>query len=83
MAKPRVRLKIGNIRKLLKSIPVQSEVARKAHLMAQDAGQGFEYVVKPHRYTARAFVQTDLTDDTGRRRQAEEHVLQRVVGRRR
>lgn len=80
MAKPRVNLKITGVRKVLKSHGVQSAVARRAKRMADAAGDGFEYVVKPHRYTARAFVQTDLDSNKGRERQATEHVLQRVVG---
>lgn len=76
----RVKLKIKGVRDLLKSRPVQSEVARRAHRMAADAGEGFEAVVKRHRYTSRAFVQTDKDNPRGRERQAEEHVLQRVLG---
>ena len=76
----RVKLKIKGVRDLLKSRPVQSEVARRAHRMAADAGEGFESVVKPHRYTSRAFVQTDMGNEVGRQRQASEHVLQRVLG---
>ena len=73
-----VKLKLGGIKKVLRSHPVQSEVARLAKRMSDAAGEGFEYVVKPHRYTARAFVQTK--DAAGARRQAKEHVLERVVG---
>src|SRR5690606_33120383 len=59
-------------------ISVQSEIARRAHRMAASAGAGFEAVVKPHKYTARAFVQT--RDQVGRVRQATEAVLQRTLG---
>lgn len=76
----RVKLKIKGIREVLRSRPVQSEVARLAHRMARDAGEGFEAVVKPHRYTSRAFVQTDMDNPVGGERQAREHVLQRVLG---
>lgn len=74
----RVKLKIKGIRELLRSNPVQSEIARRAKSMAKAAGPGIEAVVKPHKYTARAFVQT--VDDVGRIRQAEEAVLQRALG---
>lgn len=80
MADVTVKLKIGGIRALLKSRPVQSDLAARAARMAREAGEGFESVVKPHRYTSRAFVQTDMENDVGRRRQASEHVLQRVLG---
>lgn len=75
-----VRLKLRGIRAVLKSAPVQAEVARRARRMAAEAGEGFEAVVKPHRHTSRAFVQTDAENPRGRQRQATEHVLQRVIG---
>lgn len=87
MANPKVTLKIKGIRQVLKSQGVTSKVARTAKAMADEAGEGFSYVVKPHKYTARAFVQIDPSSDEsfrkGRERQSREHVLQRVVGRKR
>lgn len=82
MAKPRVKLKIKGIRKLMRSAPVADKVESVARGMADDAGEGFEYEMSPYKYTARAFIQTDVDNPVGRMRQAEEHVLQRVVGRR-
>jgi hypothetical protein len=77
MAAVKVKLSIKGIRATLKSAPVQSELARRARRIAAAAGEGFEMVVKPHRYTARAFVQTDTEE--GRKRQAEEAVLERSL----
>lgn len=77
MANVTVKLKIRGVREVLKSGPVQSEIARRAKRIADAAGEGFSMVVKPHRYTARAFVQTD--DDEGRKRQAEGAVLERAL----
>lgn len=73
----RVKLKIRGVRALLRSSEVQSDVAQRATRAARAAGPGFEAVVKPHKYTARAFVQT--ADDEGRKREAEEKVLNRVL----
>ena len=77
MADVRVKLKIRGIREVLRSAPVQAEVARRARRMAQAAGSGFESIVKPHKYTARAFVQT--ASQEGRRREANEKVLTRAL----
>lgn len=74
----RVKLRISGVREVLRSAPVQSEVARRAARIAAAAGDGFEMVVKPHKYTSRAFVQTDSA--AGAKRQAEEAVLQRAMG---
>lgn len=78
MADVRVKLKISGVRAVLTSAPVQSEVARRAARIAAAAGEGFEMVVKPHKYTSRAFVQT--VDEAGDKRQAEEAVLERALG---
>ena len=77
MADVKVALKIKGINTLMKSAPVQSEVARRAQRIAAEAGEGFEVIVKPARYTARAYVRT--ADATGRRRQAESAVLERSL----
>lgn len=77
MADVKVKLKIRGVREVLKSNPVQSDLARRAKRIADAAGAGFQMVVKPHRYTARAFVQTDT--DEGRKRQAEGAVLERSL----
>lgn len=77
MAVVRVKLKIRGVSETLRSSGVQAEVARRAKRIADAAGEGFEMVVKPHRYTARAFVRTVGVE--GARRQAEEAVLERSL----
>ena len=81
MGKVKVKHNIQGIRKLMRSAPVAAEVERVAKRMADQAGPGFEHEMVPYKYTARAFVQTDASDSVGRERQAAEHVLQQVVGR--
>lgn len=71
-----VKLKIKGIRALLKTVG-QAEVARRAKRGAAAAGEGFEAVIKPHKHTGRAFVQT--ADETGRKREANEKVLVRAL----
>lgn len=75
-----VKLKLKGLNALMTSAPVQSEVARRAQKMATQAGDGFKAVIHPHKFTARAFVQTDTASDVGARRQAEEHVLEKLLG---
>jgi len=78
MADIRVKLKISGVRQVLKSPGVVSEVVRRARRIQEAAGEGFEMVVKPHRYTARAFVQTGDADAA--KREAEQKVLTRALG---
>lgn len=78
MARVRVKHKIGGIRALLRSQPVQARVAREAKRMADAAGEGFEWNVTPRDKYSRAQVRTANAD--ARRRQAKDHVLERVVG---
>lgn len=73
-----VKLNIKGIRSILKGPGATAEVARLAHRGAQQAGDGFGSVVKPGKYTARAFIQTE--DAAGAKRQSDEAVLERVVG---
>lgn len=77
MSDVRVVLKMRGIRALLRSNAVQSNLAARAVRAARAAGPGFEAVVKPHKYTARVFVQT--ADAEGRKREAEEKVLTRSL----
>lgn len=77
MADVKVKLKQKGIRETLKSSPVQADLARRAKRIADAAGEGFEMVVKPHKYTSRAFVQTDTEE--ARKRQAEDAVLERSL----
>lgn len=77
MSDVRVKLKIGGIRKILRGPEATAEIARRVKRGAAAAGPGFEGVIKPHRFTARGFVQT--ADETGRKREAEEKVLLRAL----
>lgn len=78
MADVTVRLKLAGIRKVLKGSEATAEVARIAARGARDAGEGFGFVVKPGRYTARAFIQTEGVE--GAKRQSNDAVLERVMG---
>lgn len=78
MAAPRVTLKLPGIKKVLKSAPVQAEVDRVGRSKARSAGPGFEYAPAPAANTSRGYVRT--ADARGRRRQATEHVIERIVG---
>lgn len=76
----KVKLKLPGINKVMKSAPVKELVELTAYHMFEAAGDGFNALIVPHKWTPRAYIQTD--DEVGRRRQAEEHVLERVVTRR-
>jgi hypothetical protein len=77
MANVRVKLSIRGVRDVLKSSAVSSELARRAGRIRNAAGEGFSMVVKPHRYTARAFVQSDTA--AADKREAESKVLTRAL----
>lgn len=77
MADVKVRLKIGGVRGLLRGSEATAEVARRVKRGAAAAGSGFEGVVKPHKYTARGYVQT--ADAEGRKREADQKVLLRAL----
>lgn len=77
MADVRVVLKMRGLNELMRSAPVQSMLDQRGRRMAAEAGDGFAYVSRPHRWTARGFVQTNSAE--GARRQANEAVLERVV----
>lgn len=77
MADVTVKLKMSGIRQLLKGPEVSAEVARRVKRGGAAAGSGFEAVVKPHKYTARGFVQT--ADEAGRKREADDKVLLRAL----
>lgn len=76
MAKPKVTLKIGGIRKVLRE--AQPEVDSVARRKAAVAGSAVRVVSKPHRYTARTYIETDGIE--GAIAQAKDHVLERVIG---
>lgn len=77
MAKVTVRLNLPGINRLMREQKVQAQLDEIGQDMASDAGEGFEYVAKPHRYTARGYVQVSSGD--GARRQARDAVLERVM----
>lgn len=79
MARIPVRLNLPGINQVLRA--AQSKLDEIGEGMAADAGDGFEYVPSPHRYTARGYVQVDSVE--GARRQARDAVLERVMGSRR
>lgn len=67
----RVKLKLKGLNQLMTSAPVQSLVNEKAAKVSAAAGPKYRMVVRPHRYTARAFVEpvegANITDDDQRR----------------
>jgi hypothetical protein len=74
----KVTLNLPGINRLMKSAGVRALVKREAQRMAAAAGDGFEAVVdNSHPWVSRAYVQT--ADAEGKRRQADEKVLERVV----
>lgn len=57
MAKAVVTLNLKGINELMTQRRVQAEVLRRARSIQQAAGENFEVASKPHKWTARAFVQ--------------------------
>lgn len=81
MAQVTVKLVLRGVNETMRQHRVQAHVDRVGRAMAADAGEGFEYVARPHRWTARGYVQ--IASGVGARRQAREAVLERVMSRRR
>ena len=77
----RISLNLAGLNALMRSEPVQAEVDRRGRAMARDAGENFEYEASPHKWVARGFVQPK--NDAGRREEAREKRLNRVLGARR
>lgn len=73
----RVKLNLRGLNQIMTSPGARKVVRDNTERMADSAGEGFEAVQRPHRWTARGYVQT--VDHEGRRRQANERVLERVV----
>lgn len=67
----RVVLRLKGLNQLMTSAPVQAEVNKRAARVAAAAGPKYRMVVRPHRWTARAFVEpvdgARVTDDDQRR----------------
>lgn len=78
MTKPTVKLNLRGLNALMTSAPVTAVVAREARRMAQQAGPDFEADIVPHKWTARAFVRPANAE--GRKQQADNAVLERVMG---
>lgn len=80
MARAKVTYNLPGINKVMRSDGVARVVRAKAREMAAAAGEGFEAVERPqpHPWTARAYVQ--VADEVGARREADEKVLNRVLG---
>lgn len=73
-----VELNLRGLNRLMASNSVQAEVDRVGQSMAANAGRGFEYRSRRHKWTARGFVGT--ADAEGAKRQSDEAVLERVLG---
>lgn len=73
MAVTKVKLKLKGVNELMRSEPVQSELDRVGRRMAAAAGDGVEYQPRPHKWTARGYVQTRTA--SARRREAEDKTL--------
>lgn len=78
MANVRVVLKLRGLNQLMRSEPVQRVVNERAKRIAAAAGEDFEAVPKPHKWTARAYVQAK--NARGMRAEARDKVLTRAVG---
>lgn len=77
MANAKVKLNIRGLNKIMTGPEVTAQVARRTKRMAAAAGEGFEAVMIPHKYTARGYVRT--ADAEGAIRQAREKVLERSL----
>lgn len=77
MANVRVKLNLRGIDEVLKSRGVTAEVARRAWRIKQRAGDHFEMVVIPHKWTSRAYVQS--ADEEGAKLEARDKTLTRAL----
>ena len=75
MAKPVVKLNLQGINAVLRE--AQPFLDEQGEAIAARAGEGFEYVAKPHRWTARGYVRA--TGRAGMKREARDKVLSRAV----
>lgn len=73
----RVKLNLRGVNTLMTSAPVQSMVAQRAARIARAAGPNFEYVVNPHKYTARAYVRPANAE--GAKEEARDKTLTRAI----
>lgn len=75
--KAQIKLKIDGVSAVLRD--AQSVVDRVGSDAAAELGDGYEYVAKPHAYTARGFIQTASRE--GQITEAREKRLHRILGR--
>ena len=73
-----VKLKLLGLNVLMRSEQAQRVVDQHGQRIARAAGENFEYVRSPHKWTARGFVQAK--NARGRRQEAREKRLTRAVG---
>lgn len=77
MSDVRVKLSLRGLNQLMTSALVQAVVDRVGERMASAAGEGFTYTARPHKYTARGYVEAKTM--RARRREARDKVLTRAV----
>lgn len=75
--KPIVKLNLAGLNALMTSSAVQSIVDERGRRIAAAAGPDFEYVQRPHRWTARGFVQP--ANAAGARDEAKNKSLTRAI----
>ena len=71
-----LRLNLRGLNTLMRA--QQSAVDREGQRIAANAGPDFEYVRRPHKWTARGYVQT--ANARGMREQKRNAVLERALG---
>lgn len=77
MTEVKVKLNMRGLNQLMSSEPVAADLERRGRRVASAAGAGFELVMLPHKFTARAYVRTK--DASGRRREARDKILARSL----
>lgn len=74
----KVRLHLAGLNELMRSAPVQGIVTQSAHRIQASAGEEYEAVEVPHKWTARAYVQSKTYK--GYKQEAKGGQLTRAVG---
>lgn len=72
-----VQLDLNGLNKIMTSPEIQAVVDSTGRRMAAAAGDGFEYVASPHRWTARGYVQPK--NARAMREQAKTAALERAL----
>ena len=73
----RVKLKIRGINQVMAGRGATDEVAARGQRIARAAGENFEVVVKPHKWTARAFIRNKNRE--GAAEEARDKMLTRAI----